>query len=129
MAHAARLARPDATTHQQYLATFERVCNEWDVKNDNRARLLDVSSRTFYRWKHNPEQAILSNDQRKRISLLANIYVDLHIVFDENAALANEWVRRPNTVFGARAPLDLLLAGSLLEFQTIFLYVRQVARR
>ncbi len=121
--------RPDATTYQQYLTTFERVCDEWDVKNDSRATLLDVSSRTFYRWRHKSELATLSNDQRKRISLLANIYVDLHIVFDENAALANAWVRRPNTAFSARAPLDLLLARSLLEFQAVFLYLRQVARR
>jgi hypothetical protein len=47
------------------------------------------------------------------VSLLLGIYTALHVL--HAGALADEWVRRPNTnpIFGGRAPLQAMLAGGI----------------
>ena len=62
---------------------------------------------------------MLAADTLLRISYLVGIFKALHILHSE--ALADEWVRLPNTnrIFGGQTPLAYLLRGGLPAMQTV----------
>jgi len=99
------------------------------------ATLLGVSRATYYRLKERaeaertalPEEAariresLVSQPLRERLSLLLGIYGGLQIIYANNRAYGEEWVRRPNTsaVFRSRRPIDVMLSGNVLDLALV----------
>ncbi len=101
------------------LRGFFRLAERWKLRDeDARALLGGISSSSYYEWKKHPER-LLDVDRITRISYLVGIYKALHLLYGD--ALADEWVRLPNTnvVFGGRSPLEYMVGGGLLAMQTV----------
>jgi hypothetical protein len=101
------------------LRAFFNIADRWGIRDeDARALLGGVSNGPYYAWRKEPKRT-LSADTLLRISYLVGIFKALNILYGE--ALADEWVRLPNTnrIFGGQAPLDYLKAGGIPALQTV----------
>ncbi|WP_157017053.1 antitoxin Xre-like helix-turn-helix domain-containing protein [Mesorhizobium xinjiangense] len=92
---------------------FLRVAEAWTLRNDEAARLADVSARTWARMKSGSWAGLLTRDQLMRLSGLTGLYKGLHLYFSDR--LADEWVGLPNSgpLFANRRPLDRMIDGGL----------------
>jgi hypothetical protein len=98
---------------------FFNIVEKWKVRDeDARVLLGGVSNGTFYAMKKAAART-LDQDTLTRISYLVGIYKALHILYGE--ALADRWVQMPNKngIFGGGTPLDTMMRGGLLAFQTV----------
>ena len=101
------------------LRTFFNIMARWQVRDDDaRALLGGVTHGPFYEMKKNPER-VLDTDRLLRISYLVGIFKALNLLYSE--ALADAWVRRPNTnaVFAGQTPLAYLTTGGLPAMQIV----------
>ena len=101
------------------LKAFFQIMGRWQVRDeDARALLGGVSNGPYYQMKKNPNR-VLDADTLLRISYLVGIFKALHILHSD--ALADEWVRLPNTnrLFGGQSPLAYMLAGGMPAMQTV----------
>jgi hypothetical protein len=101
------------------LRGFFAIMARWKVRDeDARALLGGVSNGRYYDMKRDPERT-LDADTLLRISYLVGIFKALHILHSE--ALADEWVRLPNTnrLFGGEAPLATMVRGGVPAMQLV----------
>jgi hypothetical protein len=101
------------------LKAFFNIIDRWGVRDeDARALLGGVSNGPYYKWKKAPAR-LLDADVLTRISYLIGIFKALNILYGE--ALADEWVRLPNTnrIFAGQPPLDYMMRGGLPALQTV----------
>lgn len=90
-----------------------RLVERWKLTVPEVVQLLGgVSESSWHSWQRRAPAA-LTVDQLTRVSLLLGIYTALHVLHP--GALADEWVRRPNTnaIFGGKPPLEVLAAGGI----------------
>jgi Antitoxin Xre/MbcA/ParS C-terminal toxin-binding domain/Antitoxin Xre-like helix-turn-helix domain len=102
------------------LKAFFNIVERWQVRDEDARRLLGgVSNGPYYDMKKNPEGRVLDADKLLRISYLIGIFKALNILHSE--ALADEWVRLPNTnrIFGGAAPLAYMMKGGVPAMQTV----------
>ena len=95
------------------LKAFFNLAARWKLRDeDARALLGGVSNGPYYVMKRNPNRT-LDVDRLTRVSYLIGIFKALNILYSE--ALADEWVRRPNTnlLFGGLTPLAYMLRGGV----------------
>ena len=93
--------------------------DRWEVRDQDARELLGgVSNGTLYAIKRR-EKKILSADELLRVSYLVGIFKALNILY--SAALADSWMRRPNTnpIFGGEPPLDYVLKGGIPALQSL----------
>ncbi|WP_333608988.1 MbcA/ParS/Xre antitoxin family protein [Arsukibacterium sp.] len=96
--------------------------NEWLLsEKDMRVLLGEPSRSTFYNWRSGKVSA-LSRDTLERVSFIAGIYKALHLLFVQPEQ-ANTWIKKPNTAFGGRSALEVMLAGSLLDLARVRQYL------
>jgi Protein of unknown function (DUF2384) len=96
------------------IRTFFNVAEAWALTGEEQRALLGwPAESTFYNYKAG-KVSTLSYDMLMRISLVLGIYKGLHILYPE-AALADSWVRLPNTnpLFGGRPALTLMIEGGM----------------
>ena len=101
------------------LKAFFQIVGRWQVRDeDARALLGGVSNGPYYQMKKNPNR-VLDADTLLRVSYLVGIFKALHILHSD--ALADEWVRLPNTnrLFAGQSPLAYMLAGGMPAMQTV----------
>ena len=101
------------------LRAFFNLMARWQVRDeDARALLGGVSNGPYYEMKKRSDR-VLAADTLLRISYLVGIFKALHIL--HSAALADEWVRLPNTnrIFGGQTPLAYMLRGGLPAMQMV----------
>ena len=101
------------------LKAFFQIMGRWQVRDeDARALLGGVSNGPYYQMKKNPNR-VLDADTLLRVSYLVGIFKALHILHSD--ALADEWVRLPNTnrLFAGQSPLAYMLAGGMPAMQTV----------
>lgn len=109
----AAVSADPATIASVAAVAVSRVAAAWRLRNEEAARLLDVSPRTWNRVKSGNWSGSLTRDQLLRASGLIGLYKALHLYFGD--ALADDWVSLPNTgpSFGGRRPLDVMAEGGL----------------
>lgn len=96
------------------LRTFFNIARAWELTTaDERGLLGWPPSSTFHKYKSGAPGA-LSFDTLTRLSLVLGIYKSLGVLYPE-PALANRWVKMPNTnpAFGGRPALALMIDGGL----------------
>jgi hypothetical protein len=101
------------------LRAFFTIMARWQVRDeDARALLGGVTNGPFYEMKKHPER-VLEADRLLRISYLIGIFKALNLLYSE--ALADEWMRRPNTsaIFAGQTPLAYLTSGGLPAMQVV----------
>jgi hypothetical protein len=94
----------------------------WGVKPDLAATLLDLSPRTFARWKKDGQVGQIGRDGKARLSNLMGIHKALRILFRE-APRGYAWIRAPNDAFGGRSALDVMLGGELTDLMRVRRYL------
>ena len=95
------------------LKAFFNLAARWKLRDeDARALLGGVTNGPYYLMKQDPNRT-LDVDRLTRVSYLIGIFKALNILY--SAALADEWVRRPNTnpLFGGTTPLAYMLRGGV----------------
>ena len=101
------------------LRAFFNIVARWGIRDeDARALLGGLSNGPYYKWRKEPDRT-LDTDMLTRISYLVGIFKALNILYGQ--ALADEWVRLPNTnpIFGGRTPLAYMLMGGVPGLQTV----------
>lgn len=101
------------------LKAFFNIMARWQVRDEDARTLLGgVSNGPYYQLKRQPDR-LLDTDRLTRISYLIGIFKALHIL--HAPALADEWVRLPNThpLFAGRTPLAYMMRGGLPAMQTV----------
>ena len=95
------------------LKAFRRLVAAWSLTNDEAARLLDVTDRTWGRMKREGWSGRVSQDQLLRLSALIGLYKGLHLYFSQ--PLADRWVKLANTgpLFHGASPLAFMVEGGL----------------
>ncbi|MHC8508332.1 MAG: antitoxin Xre-like helix-turn-helix domain-containing protein [Rhodospirillales bacterium] len=84
--------------------------DHWGLTAEQSAILLGgISPRTFQRWKKG-EYGRVSHDTALRMSHLLGVHHALWVIFEESDRHFG-WVKRPNTKFGGRTALDVMLDG------------------
>jgi hypothetical protein len=109
------LASPDvrARLGPAALKAFFNLAERWTLRDeDARALLGGVTNGPYYVMKRNPNRT-LDVDRLTRVSYLIGIFKALNILYSE--ALADEWVRRPNTnpLFAGLTPLAYMIRGGV----------------
>jgi len=102
------------------LKAFFNIVNRWSVRDEDARQLLGgVTNGPYYEMKKNPETRTLDVDTLVRVSYLIGIFKALNILYGE--ALADEWVRIPNTnrIFGGMSPLEYMMKGGVPTMQTV----------
>jgi len=115
---------PSQITDEEGAAMFRAGINlfgRWQLTDAQAATLLDLPPRTFARWKAGAIGR-LGRDQKARLSNLMGIHKALRIIFGEPAR-AYDWVRRPNTAFGGRTALEIMLGGELTDLMRVRRYL------
>ncbi|MBK5188847.1 MAG: DUF2384 domain-containing protein [Gemmatimonadaceae bacterium] len=102
------------------LKAFFNIMARWQLRDeDARALLGGVTNGPYYEMKRRPADRVLDADRLLRISYLIGIFKALNIL--HGRALADEWVRLPNTnrIFGGSTPLAYMLKGGVTAMQTV----------
>jgi hypothetical protein len=106
---------PGRLTEDEVGAMFRAVLNlfeRWEVSAAQAATLLDVSPRTYARWKSRRRPETMGHDGALRLSNLMGIHKALRIVFaDPQRGYA--WIGKPNERFGGKTALEAMLEGGL----------------
>jgi hypothetical protein len=118
------VAPSSVITDEEAAAMFRATVNLfslWKVTDKQAAVLLDLPIRSYARWKAGAT-AHWSRDLKARLSNLMGIHKALRIVFHE-AQRAYDWIRAPNSVFGNRSALDVMLEGDLTDLMRVRRYL------
>lgn len=102
------------------LKAFFAMVDRWNVRDeDARALLGGVTNGPYYEMKKHPSKRVLDADTLLRVSYLIGIFKALNIL--HSRALADDWVRLPNTnrIFGGSTPLAYMLKGGVSAMQTV----------
>lgn len=121
------------------LRTVANIGKAWKLSAAEMGVLLGVSRATYFRLKERAEaeatapvakaaqlrESLVSQPLRERLSLILGIYAGLQIIYSNNRAYGEEWVRRPNTnpVFGGKRPIDTMLTGNVLDLALVRRFV------
>lgn len=99
------------------------LAEAWKLRDRESRQLLGVAERTFYHWKSGRPH--LSNDQRDRVSHLANIELALSSIFNDQP-MARVWLRRRNDAFEQRTPLDVMMQDGFAGILRVRTYLQRL---
>ena len=93
----------------------------WGVGDEQAGVLLDLPVRTFRRWKAG-ELGRIGRDGRARLSNLMGIHKSLRLIFSEPQR-GYDWIKAPNTAFGGKSALEVMLGGELTDLMRVRAYL------
>lgn len=114
----------EPVSDEEAAAMFRAALNlfrRWDVTDQQAAILLDLTQRTFARWKAEGAGRI-GRDGKARLSNLLGIHKALRIVFRQPER-GYAWIKAPNEAFGGRSALDVMLGGELTDLMRVRRYL------
>ncbi|MBB1307774.1 antitoxin Xre/MbcA/ParS toxin-binding domain-containing protein [Pseudoalteromonas sp. SR43-5] len=107
---------------QVALKTFFNIMFEWNVTEAHQIAFLgNPRPETFKDLQHN-QASSLSTDTLERISCFITIYKNLGLLFPKRDQ-ANQWIHKPNTVFGGASALSFLSSGYLNQLHEVCIYL------
>ena len=115
---------PAPVSDEEAAATFRAALNLfrlWSVTDEQAATLLDLPIRTYRRWKAG-EIGRIDRDTKARLSNLVGIHKALRIIFSEPQR-GYAWVQAPNSAFGGRTALGVMLGGELTDLMRVRRYL------
>ena len=120
---------PAPISDDEAAATFRAALNLfrlWAVTDEQAATLLDLPIRSYRRWKAG-EIGRIDRDTKARLSNLMGIHKALRIIFNEPQR-SYAWIQAPNSAFGGRTALGVMLGGELTDLMRVRRYL-DCARR
>lgn len=115
---------PEPISDAETAAMFRAVLNLfrlWGVAEDQAAVILDLSPRTYARWKAGALGRI-GRDGKARLSNLMGIHKALRLIFREPSR-GYAWIKAPNAAFGGRSALDVMAGGELTDLMRVRRYL------
>jgi hypothetical protein len=115
---------PAPITDEEAAAAFRAALNLfrlWSVTDEQAAILLDLPVRSYRRWKAG-EIGRIDRDAKARLSNLIGIHKALRIVFSEPHR-GYAWMRAPNSAFGGRTALEVMLGGEMTDLMRVRRYL------
>jgi len=107
------------------LRVFFNIGDSWKLKNEEEMVLLGNPSRSlFFKWKKDPQSAIVNKDTLERISYILGIYKALQILLPDPKA-ADEWVTKKNSapLFNGQSALERMLSGNVGDLYVVRQYL------
>lgn len=100
------------------LKTALAILDKWQCSAEQIQRILQISKAAYYKYRHDPACASLSQDQVERISYLLNIHASLRLLFD-NPQNVYGFMSLPNNnpYFNGASPLQVISSG---EFAALY---------
>jgi hypothetical protein len=111
-------------TDEEGAAMFRAAVNlfeKWGLTDDQAAVLLDLSGRSFRRWKGGGVGR-LGRDEKTRLSNLMGIHKALRIIFKEPQQ-AYAWIKSANAAFRGRSALEVMLGGEITDIMRVRRYL------
>ncbi len=115
---------PAPISDEEAAAAFRAALNLfrlWSITDEQAATLLDLPIRTYRRWKAG-EIGRIDRDAKARLSNLIGIHKALRIIFSEPHR-GYAWVRAPNSAFGGRTALEVMLGGEMTDLMRVRRYL------
>ena len=115
---------PNPITDEEAAAMFRAVVNlfrAWGLTDEQAATLTDLPVRTYRRWKAG-ETGRIDRDQKARLSNLMGIHKALRLIFREPQR-GYTWMQAPNTAYGGRTALAVMLGGELTDIMRVRRYL------
>jgi len=115
---------PEPITDEEASAMFRAVLNLfrlWGLTDEAAAVLLDMSLRSYRRWKAEGAGQF-GRDGKARLSNLIGIHKALRLIF-KDAQRAYDWIKAPNDAFGGRAAVEVMLNGDLTDLMRVRRYL------
>lgn len=116
--------QPAPITDEEGAAMFRAVLNLfrlWDLTDEEAATLLDLPLRSYRRWKAG-DIGRIDRDGKARLSNIMGIHKALRIIF-RDAQRGYSWIRAPNTAFGGRSAVAVMLGGELTDLMRVRRYL------
>lgn len=113
---------------KRLLPTIFRVLATWQLSDAQQMRLLGLSDgNILWNWKENPGNAEVSAELLVRSSCILGMYKSLHLLFPTQSN-ADRWLitANDNALFSGSTPIDLLMAGGLIDLSTVRDYLEAV---
>jgi hypothetical protein len=103
---------------------FFNIARLWRLTLTEQQKLLALSRATLAGYRACTDDARLSPDTLERISYILGIYAALQILLPR-PALADGWVRRPNTaaLFGGQCALERMMSGRVEDLSAVRRYL------
>jgi len=115
---------PAPISDEEAAAAFRAALNLfrlWSVTDEQAATLLDLPIRSYRRWKAG-EIGRIDRDAKARLSNLIGIHKALRIIFSEPRR-GYAWIRAPNSAFGGRTALEVMLGGEMTDLMRVRRYL------
>ena len=94
---------------------FVETCQRWDLDSNDQLTLLGFDrGYSFGRHVLQGRVRTLSRDARDRAGYVIAISVGLSILYQDNIAAENQWLRRKRNALGEGSPLDRMLGGDMM---------------
>lgn len=116
--------RPELVTQDEAAAMFRAAVNlfgGWDLIDQQAATLLDMTVRSYRRWKTEGVGRI-SRDGCARLSNLMGVHKALRIVFRQPER-GYAWIKAPNAAFAGASALEVMLGGELTDIMRVRRYL------
>ena len=107
---------------QAMLRAVLTLLDKWDLRREQKLVLLGgPSERTLQRWQAGAVGP-LPRDTVFRLGDLLGIHKALRFMFTDPGQ-AYAWVKRPNTAFGGKSALDVMLQGAPADISRVRAYL------
>ena len=104
------------------LRTAVNLFGLWKLTDKQAAILLGVPVRSYARWKADGKARQWARDLKARLSNLMGVHKALRIVFREPQR-GYDWVHAPNSAFGGKSALNVMLGGELTDLMRVRRYL------
>ncbi|MDI9245395.1 MbcA/ParS/Xre antitoxin family protein [Marinobacter sp. CHS3-4] len=97
------------------------ILDRWGCSADQVQKILQVSRPAYYKYRKNPAQTSLSQDQLERISYLLNIHSALRTLFENPKNVYGFMaLKNDNPFFNGKSPLDIISTGQFAALYETF---------
>lgn len=99
----------------------DSILLSWGCSNRQIQNVLNLSKQSFDKFKTNPEQISLSDEQLVKVSYILNIHSVLRVVFNNSDNVKGFMsMKNHNEFFLGRPPIQVIESGKLCDLQEVY---------
>ena len=103
------------------LKTVLTILERWGCSAEQVQRILQISRPAYYKYRKNPHQASLTQDQLERLSYLLNIHGCLRPLFENPKNVYGFMaLKNDNPFFNDKSPLEIISTGQFAALYETF---------
>lgn len=103
------------------LKTVLTILDQWGCSAEQVQKILQISRPAYYKYRKNPQQASLTQDQLERLSYLLNIHGSLRTLFENPKNVYGFMsLKNDNPFFNGKSPLEVISTGQFAALYETF---------